>query len=218
MGHTTTFFYLERTIKTGKTVRQFNREFVAKQFYLFHIFQTSNAFGNYSDNVIPGDVKVFDGEMRSPTDSEGDADILLRVKKTKIHGKLDDWLESTRNSPCSWSGILCDHRNSKVISVNLSSFDISGDFPADFCMISTLRFLDVSDNMLGGSVSSESLSLCSGLFRVDLSSNFLVGNLPEFSLPFLNLRTLDLSYNNFSGDIPASFANLSRLQFRSPEI
>ncbi|KAL7128881.1 hypothetical protein ABFS83_13G023600 [Erythranthe nasuta] len=149
------------------------------------------------------------------TDSsyEGDAEILLRVKHTKIHGKvLDDWLESTRNSPCSWSGISCDHRNNKVISVNLSSFDISGDFPAEFCMISTLRFLDVSDNMLGGSVSSDSLSLCSGLFTLNLSSNFFVGNLPEFSLPFLNLTTLDLSYNNFSGEIPASFANLSRLQ------
>ncbi|KAL8031421.1 hypothetical protein ABFX02_13G023100 [Erythranthe guttata] len=126
------------------------------------------------------------------TDSsyEGDADILLR--KTKIHGKLDDWLESTRNSSCSWSGISCDHRNNKVISVNLSSFDISGDFPAD--------------------VSSDSLSLCSGLFTLNLSSNFFVGNLPEFSLPFLNLTTLDLSYNNFSGEIPASVANLSRLQ------
>ncbi|EYU24841.1 hypothetical protein MIMGU_mgv11b023366mg, partial [Erythranthe guttata] len=84
MGHTTTFFYLERTIKTGKTVRQFNREFVAKQFYLFHIFQTSNAFGNYSDNVIPGDVKVFDGEMRSPTDSVMELKALDFEKRDKF--------------------------------------------------------------------------------------------------------------------------------------
>ncbi|KAL7101576.1 hypothetical protein ACP275_08G062800 [Erythranthe tilingii] len=149
------------------------------------------------------------------TSSSDDAAILLRVKNSQLQGKLDDWLESTQDSPCNWTGISCDRRSRQVVAIDLSGFNISGAFPADFCLISTLQNLDLSDNNLGGRISSDSVSLCSRLVSLNLSSNNFVGNLPEFPVEFFNLRTLDLSYNNFSGEIPASFVNLRRLEFLS---
>ncbi|KAL8031422.1 hypothetical protein ABFX02_13G023200 [Erythranthe guttata] len=144
-----------------------------------------------------------------------DAEILLRVKNDRLNGKPDDWLESTHDSPCNWTGISCDRRSNKVLAVDLSSMNISGAFPAEFCLIATLEYLDISNNNLSGSISSDSLSLCSRLSSLNISCNYFVGKLPDFSVPFLNLTILDLSDNNFIGEIPASFANLSRLHFLS---
>ncbi|KAK4410091.1 LRR receptor-like serine/threonine-protein kinase HSL2 [Sesamum angolense] len=151
-----------------------------------------------------------------PTNSSNrDAAILLRVKNDQLQDPLrmlGDWIESTPNSPCNWTGISCDAHTNNVISVNLSGVNISGKFPADFCRISSLRNIDLSLNSLGGGITSDSISLCSRLASLNLSSNNFVGSLPEFPVQFLNLTTIDFSYNNFSGEIPASFLNLPRLQ------
>ncbi|KAL7086828.1 hypothetical protein ACP275_13G025600 [Erythranthe tilingii] len=152
---------------------------------------------------------------RASSSNTSDAQILLRIKNDQLDGKPNDWPESTHNSPCNWIGISCDPRNDKVVAVNLSNLNISGAFPADFCLIYSLRYLDLSYNYLSGTISSDSLSLCSRLFTLNLSYNRFVGRLPEFSVPFLNLTLIDFSYNNFSGEIPVSFANLGRLQFLS---
>ncbi|KAI3451876.1 hypothetical protein Pfo_008541 [Paulownia fortunei] len=154
--------------------------------------------------------------MHWTNSSNWDAAMLLRVKNGQLqdpHGRLDDWLESTQ--ACNWTGISCDARDNEVVAIDLSGFNIFGDFPADFCRISTLQNLDLSVNNLGGHIYSDSISLCSHLVSLNLSSNNFVGSLPEFPVQFLNLTILDLSYNNFSGEIPASFVNLRRLQFLS---
>ncbi|XP_073122841.1 LRR receptor-like serine/threonine-protein kinase HSL2 [Henckelia pumila] len=154
----------------------------------------------------------------SADSSNRDAEILLRVKRSQLHDpskKLDDWVGSARNAPCGWTGISCDAQNVSVVSIGLSDIGVSGNFPADFCRISTLRNLDVSSNNLGGSIDSDSISLCSHLVALNLSANYFVGDLPEFPVEFLNLTVLDLSFNNFSGEIPASFAHLPRLGFLS---
>ncbi|XP_057784374.1 LRR receptor-like serine/threonine-protein kinase HSL2 [Salvia miltiorrhiza] len=155
--------------------------------------------------------------MRSTTDaSSRDAAILLRVKTSQLQdplGMLQDWLESSPHAPCNWTGVSCTA--AAVVALNLRSVGISGEFPADFCRISTLRNLDLSDNSLGGNISSDSISMCSHLFSLNLSSNYFVGSLPGFPVEFLNLSVLDFSINNFSGEIPANFVNLRSLQFLS---
>ncbi|KAK4477425.1 hypothetical protein RD792_016646 [Penstemon davidsonii] len=153
------------------------------------------------------------------TSSNRDAAILFRVKNTRIHDpsqKLDDWNNSSPNAPCNWTGVSCNHPNNDVVSINLSGFNIiSSDFPADFCRISSLRNLDLSVNSLGGFINSDSISICSHLESLNVSSNSFVGNLPNFPVYFPNLTLLDFSYNNFSGEIPTSFLNLPKLQFLS---
>lgn len=144
-----------------------------------------------------------------------DANILGRVKNAQIQdpdGVLRDWVGS---NPCNWTGIQCDTGNQNVVSINLSGLNVSGNFPREFCLISSLRSLDLSNNYLGGEISSSSMSPCSRLESLNLSINNFVGDLPEIPVPFPNLTTLDLSYNNFSGEIPASFVNFRSLQFLS---
>ncbi|KAG8384217.1 hypothetical protein BUALT_Bualt04G0095000 [Buddleja alternifolia] len=150
--------------------------------------------------------------------SNKDAAILLRVKNSQLNdpnGQLSDWLDSTPNAPCNWTGISCDRLNDDVIAINISGANISGNFPADFCRISTLQNLDVSNNNLGGGIISDSISLCSHLNSLNFSFNNFVGGLPDFPAKFQNLTVLDFSLNNFSGEIPASFVNLQKLQFLS---
>ncbi|KAK6152828.1 hypothetical protein DH2020_012467 [Rehmannia glutinosa] len=153
------------------------------------------------------------------TDSSNrDAAILIRVKNTQLQDPiriLDDWVGSSPNAPCSWTGVSCDPLSDGVVSINLSGVNVSGEFPAGFCRISSLRNLDLSVNNFGGHITSDSISLCSHLASLNISTNNFIGALPEFTVPFLNLTVLDFSFNNFSGEIPASFVNSPNLQFLS---
>ncbi|CAK9184100.1 unnamed protein product [Ilex paraguariensis] len=144
-----------------------------------------------------------------------DVAVLLRVKNGQLDdpvGRLSDWNESTHNAPCSWTGITCDAQSHRVVSIDLVSFGVSGNFPADFCRISTLESLNLFDNNLMGTISANSVSLCPHLRFLNLSANLFVGGLPEFHTEFANLSSLDLSANNFTGEIPTSFGNLPKLQ------
>ncbi|KAL3618918.1 LRR receptor-like serine/threonine-protein kinase hsl2 [Castilleja foliolosa] len=143
-------------------------------------------------------------------------DILLHVKQNQLQdplNNLNDWQNSTK--PCNWTGITCGPRLNHVISINLASLNIYGPFPSDFCRIPTLRNLNLGDNFLGGQINPDSISICTRLVSLNLSSNLFVSGLPDFKLPFSNLTILDLSYNNFSGEIPISYANLNRLKILS---
>ncbi|KAL5556136.1 hypothetical protein UlMin_038372 [Ulmus minor] len=146
----------------------------------------------------------------------GDAEILFRVKNAQLQdpqNKLRDWvLNGDPNpNPCNWTGINCDDHRFAVISVNLSGFGIHGGFPFGFCRVRSLRNLTLSNNNLNGSLSSDSLSICSHLRVLDLSGNLIGGELPELSMELGELHYLDLSQNLFSGEFPAGF-------FRFPAI
>lgn len=149
--------------------------------------------------------------------SNRDAEVLLRVKNSELQdstGQLNDWLLSAPAAPCNWTGIICDPpQTGDVVSIDLTGFSISGNFPMDFCRIKTLRSLDISDNLFGGVISAEAWSLCSHLHFLNLSSNIFVGRLPDFRVEFLNLTFLSLAENNFTGDIPVSYGyGLPKLQ------
>lgn len=144
-----------------------------------------------------------------------DSEILFRVRNGRLddsNGKLSDWVLARDEGPCNWTGITCDSGNKSVISIDLTGFGLSGGFPYDLCRIRTLRNLSLSDNLFNGTLSSQSLSLCSHLQVLNISSNAFVGELPDLSQEYRNLQVLDLSFNNFSGDIPASFGSFPVLK------
>lgn len=173
---------------------------------------------NYHRNLIAAIFTII-AFMHSSAASSRDAAVLLRVKTSQLEdplGALDDWRDTSPDAPCSWTGVSCGGAgDGGVVALDLRSVGISGEFPADFCRIPSLRSLDLSDNSLGGNISSDSISPCSHLSSLNLSSNYFVGALPGFTAAFLNLTVLDFSINNFTGEIPASFVNLKRLQFLS---
>lgn len=73
---------------------------------------------------------------------------------------------------------------------------------------SSLTHVDFSGNLLTGSVPIGIESL-TGLIRLDFSSNRLNGSLPEGLADLRMLAgTVNLSYNEFSGRVPASYGRL----------
>ncbi|XAR51422.1 Non-specific serine/threonine protein kinase [Bertholletia excelsa] len=140
--------------------------------------------------------------------SSRDVAVLLEVKNDGLNdpeGQLGDWVETSLDAPCDWTGTACETTSHDVVSVDLSNLGVSGKFPAGFCRITTLRRLNLGNNNFYGALPSNSISVCSHLLYLNLSFNYFVGELPEFVPTFVNLTTLDLSGNNFTGEIPSSF-------------
>ncbi|XP_039031006.1 LRR receptor-like serine/threonine-protein kinase HSL2 [Hibiscus syriacus] len=159
----------------------------------------------------------FSLDLPSAFSFNGDTQILTRVKDYQLvdpDGNLQDWVFATPDqSPCHWTGITCESRNQTVVSIDLSGLGISGGFPFGFCLVRTLRSLSLARNNLNGSLSSRDLSPCSHLKEIDLSENLFIGEVPDF--PSENLEVLRLFNNNFTGDIPLSFARLQSLKVLS---
>ncbi|XP_058221994.1 receptor protein-tyrosine kinase CEPR1-like [Rhododendron vialii] len=111
---------------------------------------------------------------------------------------------------CSYTGIGCNE-NGDVVSIDLSAQSLSGHFPDDVCSyLPRLRILRLGHNNLHGNFPS-SITNCSLLEQLNMSSTYLTGKLPDFS-PLTSLRLLDLSYNHFAGDFPLSVTNLTNLE------
>lgn len=146
--------------------------------------------------------------------STRDAAVLLRVKNTQLADPddlLNDWVDSV--TPCNWTAVTCDNQTLEIVSIDFTDFGtLAGPFPADFCRIQTLRYLSIANNYFNGSISPASISLCSHVTFLNISSNTFVGKLPEFEPRFVNLTVLDVSYNNFTGEIPASIGESLLLQ------
>nr|XP_023921399.1 probable LRR receptor-like serine/threonine-protein kinase At3g47570 isoform X2 [Quercus suber] len=97
---------------------------------------------------------------------------------------------------------------------NLEQLDISenmmlGTIPTTLGSCVTLEFLAIRRNFFQGVIPSALESL-KGIEVLDLSNNTLSGNIPKF-LEFWHLQLLNLSYNQFEGEVPTEgvFKNVS---------
>lgn len=112
---------------------------------------------------------------------------------------------------CSWPGVFCDAKEENVVGLVASGLGLSGLIPdTTIGKLSKLQSLDLSNNKITG-LSSDFWSLGS-LKALNLSSNLISGSLPSNIGNFGVLEILDLSNNNFSGEIPAAISSLVSLQ------
>ncbi|GKV38462.1 hypothetical protein SLEP1_g46374 [Rubroshorea leprosula] len=105
----------------------------------------------------------------------------------EIYSKIESWKRGI--DCCSWDGVSCDNVTGHVIALNLSCSFLYGTFPSN----STLFFLR----------NLQSLNLAFNDFRLSKIP-------PEISL-FTRLKHLDISYSQFSGQVPAEIAHLPKL-------
>jgi len=102
------------------------------------------------------------------------------------------------NDCCSEDGIECyyDH----IISIDLKSKNLSGQFPTSIGSIPYLTTLDLSLNQLTGSIPKDINELTS-LTALKLNNNQLSGDFPSDLKKLTNLTELILHNNTFSGEI-----------------
>ncbi|KAL6955649.1 uracil phosphoribosyltransferase [Sarracenia purpurea var. burkii] len=105
---------------------------------------------------------------------------------------------------------------SALSQLDFNSNNLQGGLAGAFANLCNLEMLTLSVNQFTGEVTEfiNGLAGCpnSSLESLDLGYNQLTGNLP-ISLGYLkNLRFLQLQRNSFSGSIPSSIGNLSALE------
>ncbi|KAM0883912.1 hypothetical protein ACQ4PT_031337 [Festuca glaucescens] len=150
------------------------------------------------------------------------------------HQALVSWNDSTHF--CKWEGVHCRMKNPRrVITLDLSYQGLVGEISPSLGNLTFLKYLILSDNsftaeippFLGNlrhlrylSLSNNSLqgrvpsfANCSSLEGLLLNGNHLVGQIPVNWPP--RLLSLHVSFNNLTGTIPTSLANLTMLiEFR----
>ncbi|KAH6775737.1 hypothetical protein C2S52_013298 [Perilla frutescens var. hirtella] len=130
---------------------------------------------------------------------------------------------------CSWIGVICRRRHPRVFSLDLSNMDIRGTVASEIGNLSFLTTLNMSNNKLSGLIPAEigklrdmahnqlkdhipqSLGLLRRMESLKLRNNYLSGDIPTALSTCAHLTTLDLSYNNLSGN----FSQLQLLFLRS---
>nr|GLL48173.1 receptor-like protein kinase HSL1 [Ipomoea trifida] len=149
---------------------------------------------------------VGEGYERTTVEKQGE---FFEVLKKSLTG---DFLAGWDGKPfCNYSGIGCDNKG-YVVKIDISRWGLSGRFPEDVCgYLPELRVLNLGQNHFHGSYFPASITNCSFLEELNMSATYLAGTLPDLT-PLRALRSLDLSYNLFSGEFPTSVANLTELR------
>lgn len=126
--------------------------------------------------------------------------LALLALKTSINdpgGHLENWVQQQQGasggvstSPCTWTGITCNSNMSSVISLNLSTMNLSGSVSGD-------------------------LGNLPNLLNISLDCNNFTGELPPQILSLSALQYFNISNNNFSNPFFSNFSQLQNLQVGS---
>lgn len=157
-----------------------------------------------SNNNISGDL--------SRIQSWGDYVEIIRLSSNSLTGTLPSQtsqflrLTSFEVANNSLQGVLpfIFGTYPELKGIELSHNQLSGFLPRNLFMSAKLTDLNLSNNNFSGSLPLQDASTVGNLSltNIDLSHNSLGGVLTEELTRFRNLVSLDLSYNNFEGNIP----------------
>ncbi|KAJ0558153.1 putative non-specific serine/threonine protein kinase [Helianthus annuus] len=180
--------------------------------------QLPDALGNLSSlNNILMFSNMFEGEIPS---SLGNCRHLLELllNDNKLTGKIPprilqlSSLSITLNLSQNnlFGSLPTEVGDLKMLTaLDLSYNNLSGNIPSSLGSCGSLSSLSLKGNLFQGMIPPSSSSL-KGLIELDISDNNLSGQIPRFLERFL-LEYLNLSYNDFEGEVPqlGVFANAS---------
>ncbi|KAI5428315.1 probably inactive leucine-rich repeat receptor-like protein kinase At5g48380 [Lathyrus oleraceus] len=149
--------------------------------------------------------------------TESDILCLKRVKETlkDPNNYLQSWNFDNRTEGfiCKFTGVECWHPDeSRVLNLKLSNMGLKGEFPRGIQNCSSLTGLDLSLNSLSKTIPDDISSLVGYVVTLDLSSNDFTGEIPVSLSNCTYLNTLRLDQNQFTGQIPLQFASLTRIK------
>nr|XP_007131683.1 hypothetical protein PHAVU_011G033000g [Phaseolus vulgaris]ESW03677.1 hypothetical protein PHAVU_011G033000g [Phaseolus vulgaris] len=145
--------------------------------------------------------------LSQPARSEDDSQPLLALKSSiDVLHKLP-WRQGT--DVCTWAGVR-DCFNGRVRKLVLEHSNLTGSLDSKILnRLNQLRVLSFKGNSLSGQVPD--LSALINLKSIFLSSNNFSGEFPSSLALLHRVKVIVLSQNHISGDIPASLLNLRRL-------
>ncbi|RZC49536.1 hypothetical protein C5167_017975 [Papaver somniferum] len=133
---------------------------------------------------------------------------------TVLQARLESWTfdNSSAGLICQLSDAACwNGKEGRLIRVSLRSNELSGQIPDSLQYCTSLKVLDLSDNKISGTISSQICHWLPYLTNLDLSGNELSGSIPPSLGNCTYLLKLKLSNNRFSGQIPYELSQLMRL-------
>lgn len=129
----------------------------------------------------------------------------------KHNADQNDKLLYTLNEPydyCEWQGVKC--AQGRVVRFVVQGFGLAGFFPPDtLTRLDQLRVLSLRNNSLFGPIPD--LSPLINLKSLFLDRNNFSGSFPPSILFLHRLITLSLSHNNLTGSLPVQLTLLDRL-------
>ncbi|KAI8535059.1 hypothetical protein RHMOL_Rhmol10G0145500 [Rhododendron molle] len=131
----------------------------------------------------------------------------------KSKADLDNTLLYTttdRFDYCQWQGVKCVQN--RVVRFVLRGSGLRGSFPPDtLSRLDQLRVLSLRNNSLSGPLPD--LSPLLNLKSLVLDHNYFSGSFPPSVIFLHRILILDLSHNNLTGPIPADITVLDRLDY-----
>ncbi len=120
----------------------------------------------------------------------------------------DNWLSEAPLD--EWYGVTIDG-SGRVIELNLSENELSGEIPPELGSLSNLQHLFLFRNELSGEIPPElgNLANLEGLY---LSDNQLSGEIPPELGSLASLRLLAIDGSRLSGEIPPELGSLANLE------
>ncbi|OWM74385.1 pollen receptor-like kinase 3 [Punica granatum] len=142
--------------------------------------------------------------------SDPEADALLRLKQSfqDDNEALGSWVASSH--PCSgWKGVVCF--NNIITGLHLSDLGLAGKIDAEaLLLIRSLRTISFVNNDFSGPIPE--FNRLGALKSLLLSKNHFSGEIPaDFFSRMSSLKKVWLSQNNFTGSIPKSLTQLPNL-------
>ena len=101
--------------------------------------------------------------------------------------------------------------NTELSYLELSSNELEGLLPPGLGINSNLSSLLLDNNKLSGDLSPLAFSQLPNLQYLNLSCNNFTGEIPETISNCKKIYVLDLSFNSISGTLPAALGNLTKL-------
>ncbi|XP_052137488.1 LRR receptor-like serine/threonine-protein kinase EFR [Oryza glaberrima] len=168
-----------------------------------------------STNLLDGSVPSTVGSMNSLTyfvifenSLQGDLKFLSALSNCRKLSVLEiDSNYFTGNLP-DYVGNLSSTLQAFIARRN----NISGVLPSTVWNLTSLKYLDLSDNQLHSTI-SESLMDLEILQWLDLSENSLFGPIPSNIGVLKNVQRLFLGTNQFSGSISMGISNMTKLEY-----
>ncbi|CAI9087541.1 OLC1v1021628C1 [Oldenlandia corymbosa var. corymbosa] len=152
-------------------------------------------------------LKLLDGLFKVPNISAFSVAALNSLYIALGNPPLIGWLP-IGGDPCglAWQGVQCVNTN--VTGIDLNGVNLGGQLSNDLGSLSSIIFIDMSNNQIGGSIPS---SLPPTIRTLSLSDNQLTGNIPDAISSLGQLEDLNLQNNHLNGPIPDAFQLLHGL-------